>query len=81
MIFNEQNAQRVIDTLSTNLKKVFDKAFEAAESTWEQVAMSVPSNGASNTYAWIENFPKMRKWVGDKAVKQLKGHAYTLVND
>lgn len=81
MIWNEQNAQRAINALTTNLKKIFDGAFEAAESSWNQVAMEVPSNGKSNTYAWIDKFPKMRKWVGDKVVKQLSAHAYTIVND
>lgn len=81
MIFNEQNAQRVITTLGTSIKKVFDAAFEAAPSVWNQVAMDVPSNTKSNTYAWIEKFPAMRKWVGDKVVKQLGAHAYTIVND
>lgn len=81
MIFNEQNAQRVINALGTSIKKVFDDAFQAAESVWDQVAMDVPSNSASNTYAWIEKFPKLRKWIGDKVVKQLKAHGYTIVND
>lgn len=81
MIFNEQTAQRVVNALATSLKKVFDAAFEAAESQWDQVAMQVPSSGASNTYAWIDKFPKLRKWVGDKVVKQLSAHAYTIIND
>ncbi len=81
MLFNDQTAQRVVNALATSLKKVFDAAFEAAPSQWDQVAMEVPSNGASNTYAWIDKFPKLRKWVGDKVVKQLSGHAYTITND
>ena len=81
MIFNEQTAQRVINALTTSLKKVFDAAFEAASSEWDQVAMEVPSSGASNTYAWIDKFPKLRKWIGDKVVKQLSAHAYTIIND
>lgn len=81
MIFNEQTAQRVVNALATSLKKVFDAAFEAAESQWDQVAMQVPSTGASNTYAWIDKFPKLRKWIGDKVVKQLSGHAYTIINN
>lgn len=81
MIFNEINAQQVLTAMATSIKKVFDAAFEAAESNWNLVAMEVPSNGASNTYAWIEKFPRLRKWIGDKTVKQLKGHAYTITND
>ena len=81
MIFNEANAQAVLTAMASSIKKVFDAAFEATESNWQLVAMEVPSNGASNTYAWIEKFPRLRKWIGDKTVKQLKGHAYTIQND
>lgn len=81
MIFDEKNGQRVVTALATSLKTIFNSAFEAAPSQWADVAMEVPSNGASNTYAWIEKFPKLRKWLGDKVVNQLKGHAYTIVND
>lgn len=81
MIFNETNAQKVVTAMATSIKKVFDTAFEATESNWNLVAMEVPSNGASNSYAWIEKFPRLRKWIGDKTVKKLKGHAYTITND
>lgn len=61
MIFNEANAQAVLTAMASSIKKVFDAAFEATESNWQLVAMEVPSNGASNTYAWIEKFPRLRK--------------------
>ncbi|QBK70677.1 Mu-like prophage major head subunit gpT family protein [Acinetobacter johnsonii] len=81
MLFNSQTAQRVIDAISTNIKKVFDAGFENAPSQWKEVAMSVPSNTKSNTYAWIDKFPAMRKWIGDKVIDGLSAHAYTIVND
>lgn len=28
-----------------------------------------------------KKFPRLRKWIGDKTVKRLKGHAYTIQND
>ena len=34
MIFNEKNAQHVVNTLATSIKKVFDGAFEAAPRRW-----------------------------------------------
>lgn len=80
-IINEQNGQKILNALATSIKQVFNAAFEAAPSQWAQVAMEVPSSNASNTYAWIDKFPKLRKWVGDKVVKQLTGHAYTIQND
>lgn len=81
MIFNQQNAKQVLATITTSIKTTFNNAYEAAPSQWNKVAMEVPSNGKSNTYAWIEKFPKLRKWLGDKQIKQLSGHAYAIVND
>ncbi|MCF9046627.1 Mu-like prophage major head subunit gpT family protein [Acinetobacter nectaris] len=81
MIFNEKNASAVITALATSIKTIFNNAFDAAPSQWNLVAMEVPSNGKSNSYAWIEKFPKLRKWLGDKVISQLSAHAYTITND
>ena len=43
--------------------------------------MEVPSTGASNNYKWLSNWPKLRKWVGDKVVKSLAAFKYTIEND
>jgi phage major head subunit gpT-like protein len=65
----------------TSLKTTFLNAFDAAPSQWQQTAMLVPSGTKQNTYAWLSAFPKMRKWIGDKAAKALEAFTYTVVND
>lgn len=77
MIINRVN----LDAVFTNLKTTFNKAFEGAPTMWEQIAMKVQSTGKSNQYNWFDRFPKMRKWVGDKYLKNLKAYKYTIVND
>lgn len=77
MIINRANLTEIFK----NLKTAFAKAFETAPSNWEKVAMLVPSTGSQNDYKWLANFPRMRKWIGDKAVKALEGFGYTIVND
>ena len=72
------------DTLSSvfiSLKTTFNNAFAAAPSVWEKIAMKVPSTTGQNDYAWLSAFPKMRKWVGDKAIKSLEAFKYSIVND
>lgn len=64
-----------------NLKATFNKAFTETETTWQKIAMLVPSSSGQNDYKWLSNFPKMRKWIGDKAVKALEGFSYTVVNE
>lgn len=64
-----------------NLKTEFNRAFDAAPSVWQQVAMRAPSGSAQNDYKWLSDFPKMRKWIGDKVIKSLEGFSYPLIND
>jgi phage major head subunit gpT-like protein len=71
----------VLHDVFTNLKTTFHKAFDAAPSLWEKIAMKVTSTGSQNDYAWLSNFPRMRKWVGDKVIKALEGFHYSIVND
>jgi phage major head subunit gpT-like protein len=48
---------------------------------WQKIAMKVPSTSGQNDYAWMSKFPRMRKWIGEKAIKALEGAKYTIVND
>ena len=64
-----------------SLKTTFNNAFDAAPSQWQQTAMLVPSGSGQNDYTWLSLFPKMQKWIGDKAVKMLEAFKYTVVNN
>jgi phage major head subunit gpT-like protein len=70
-----------ISAIFVNLKTTFNNAFDAAPSSWQKIAMLVPSSTKQNDYAWLANFPKMRKWVGEKTVKALAAFNYSLKND
>lgn len=80
MNFNGQNAQQVLRALFTNLSKVYQGAFDTAAPDWDQVATLVPSNSKTNDYAWMQKFPRMKEWVGEKTLKKLSGHTYSLTN-
>lgn len=64
-----------------SLKTTFNKAFEAAPSTWQKIAMEVPSTSGQNDYSWLSNFPKMRRWIGAKVVKALEAYKYVVANE
>lgn len=64
-----------------SLKTTFQNAFDAAPSVWEKIAMKVPSTSSKNDYSWLSNFPKMRRWVGEKYVKSLKAYNYSVINE
>lgn len=72
------------DTLGNifrNIKATFHKAFDSAPSQWQKIAMRVASTTSIEDYTWLSNFPKMRKWIGDKHIKSLAAHKYSLAND
>lgn len=70
-----------ISNVFISLKTTFNNAFAAAPSVWEKIAMKVPSTTGQNDYAWLSAFPRMRKWIGDKAIKSLAAFKYTIVNN
>lgn len=70
-----------IQAIFIGLKSHFDKAFQEAPAQWPQTAMLVPSTASQNDYAWLSNFPRMRKWIGDKVLKSLSAFKYSVVND
>ncbi|HAE76486.1 Mu-like prophage major head subunit gpT family protein [Morganella morganii] len=77
MIVNKAN----LAPLFIGIKQTFNNALTQAPATWEKIAMKVPSTGKAEQYNWLNAFPAMKKWVGEKAVKSLAAHKYTIVND
>jgi phage major head subunit gpT-like protein len=77
MLVNASNLKAIF----VNLKTTFNNAFADTPTQWDKVATLVPSTSKSNDYAWLNKFPRMRKWIGDKQVKALAASNYTLVNE
>ena len=76
MLVNRSNLQIIF----RNLKTSFQKSFDATEVQWPKFAMRIKSTGKLNDYSWIEYFPKMREWVGEKVIKSLRGKHYEVIN-
>lgn len=74
------NAQ-TLNAIAAGLKKNFNQTFTETETFYKKVAMVVPSSNSQETYAWLQNFPRMRKWIGDKVLHKLSAQGYTIVND
>ena len=70
-----------LSSIFTGLKTIFNNALKAAPGNWAKTAMEVPSTGAGEDYAWLSRFPRMRKWLGDKVVKNLEAGKYYKANE
>ncbi len=70
----------LITSLRAGFSKAFQDALQATESDWQKIATRVPSSSASNTYGWLNQFPTLREWVGDRVLKDMAAQAYQVSN-
>jgi phage major head subunit gpT-like protein len=70
-----------LGTIFTGLKTIFNNALTATKGMWQATAMEVPSDAAGEDYAWLTRFPKMRKWIGSKVVKNIAAGKYYKANE
>lgn len=70
----------LISSLRTGFSKAFQDALAATPTDWQKVATRVPSSNTSNTYGWLNQFPKLREWVGDRVVKDMAAQGYQITN-
>lgn len=76
MIVNGQNLR----DLFTGYNAAFQDGFTTAQSDWATIATPVPSTTSQEHYAWIGQFPKLREWLGDRVINQLKAYDYYIKN-
>lgn len=69
-----------LTALMTGLSLEFQKMFDSTPSHFETIATVVPSSTKSNTYGWLGQFPALVEWVGDRVVKDMAAHGYTITN-
>lgn len=72
--------QAQINAFNTTIVSRFNAGLGMSEETWKLIAKRMASGGASNTYAWLSQFPAFREWVGSRLHKTVKERAYTVPN-
>lgn len=76
-----------LDTLTLNaydgmVRKEFQEAFAKAPTKGYEIYTSeIPATEQSSIFEWLGGFPEMRKWVGARAVVDLKKYNYTITNE
>ena len=66
--------------LLAGMKEEFMSQYEQAENQYEKIATVIPSEGSSETYAWLGGTPKMHEWKDERVPQGLKEHNYTILN-
>jgi phage major head subunit gpT-like protein len=60
---------------------LYAQAFASATTQWQKIATLVPSSTKENEYGWLGKFPKMRKWIGERHIKKMETHGYSIKNE
>lgn len=69
-----------LNALRVSFSKKFEEGKARATPQYSQIATVVSSSAKSNTYGWLGQFPKFREWIGDRVLKSMKEHAYSITN-
>jgi len=73
-ILNGEN----LNTASKAFKKEFENFYTQTQVNYDKVATQINSNSLNSSYTWLGDFPKMREWVGNRVIQDLKAHSYTI---
>jgi len=68
----------VLQVVAKTFAKEFSKTFNETESFYDKLATVVNAKTPTVDYTWIGQMPKMREWVGERVVKDLKAYKYTI---
>lgn len=76
MIINSGNLQ----TLNISFNAAFSSGFDQAPADHEAITMMVNSMTATEEYGWLGTFPGLREWVGERVLRGIKTHDYSIKN-
>lgn len=71
---------QLLTSLFTGYKAAFQGGLGMAEPQYTSVATRIISTTASNTYGWLGQWPGFREWVGDRVLRDMEAHGYSITN-
>lgn len=72
---------QLLSDLFTGHKTNFRNAFAGVTPDWSKIATEINSSAGTEKYDWLGQWPRIRKWVGDRVIKQLSAHGYSVENE
>lgn len=70
-----------LNELYIAVSAAFTEGLGTAASQYEKIAMVVPSSTRQNVYPWLGSLPSMKKWAGDRIIRNLTAHKYSIENE
>jgi phage major head subunit gpT-like protein len=69
-----------VRALRSGFNLMFRSAYDETPVWFTQLTTSVPSSSHMNTYAWANQLPGMREWIGERQVNNFAASTYTIQN-
>ncbi len=76
----KNNIPQTLRDLNTLYRKEFANVLQTTPTLYQQLAMTIPSTTASNTYGWLGKFPKMKEWLDKRQIEKMAAQVMVLVN-
>jgi phage major head subunit gpT-like protein len=76
MLLNREN----LNALSRSLRALVFQAREEYRPFWNRIALESRTEGRVGIYTWLEDFPTMREWKGERQVQNLSLKTINLEN-
>ncbi|HIF9402031.1 TPA: Mu-like prophage major head subunit gpT family protein [Photobacterium damselae] len=70
----------IVEESSAAFGARFDKGIGSANPVYEKVATVLDSHSGSTGYGWLGDFPSLKEWIGDRQLKDLAKHQYSIAN-
>lgn len=69
-----------IEFMSASYKAAFQVGLKNNDFFWSRFTTEIMSSALIENYAFLEQWPRLREWIGDKHIKDLSDATYTLRN-
>lgn len=70
----------VLGALQQGFNAAFLQGFGSVVSSWNQIAMRIPSSAKTENYGWMKELPGMREWIGQRVINNLESSGAKLTN-
>ncbi len=74
MLLNSQTLQAA----TKGFRAIFFQALAAVKTYYQELAMVVESTSTEETYNFLSALPRMREWIGERVIKKLAAHGFTI---
>jgi phage major head subunit gpT-like protein len=70
----------ILAALRTGFRGEFQRVYGETPSNYADIATTITSTTASNTYGWLGQFPGLIEWIGERTIRDIGEKGYQITN-